>query len=151
MLVRSVVDDQLDHHLHIALVGSVQKLLEIVQRAVRGVYVNVVRDVVAIVAQRRRKERQDPEARHAEVLQVIETRDQSGEVSNAVTIGILERPDMQLVDDRVLVPEWVCGAARLLHAYLSPSLIGCNSSARRLAGLTADCMSEQHKQSESDR
>ena len=72
VLIGGVVDDQLDHDLHVALVGGVEELLEIVQGAVGGIDVDVVGDVVAVVAQGRGKERQEPEAGDAEVLQVVE-------------------------------------------------------------------------------
>ena len=72
MLVGGVVDDQLDHHLHAALVGGVEELLEVVDGAVGRVDVDVVGDVVAVVAQRRGEERQQPEAGDAEVLQVVQ-------------------------------------------------------------------------------
>ena len=51
VLVAGVVDDELDHHLHVASVGGVKKLLEVVKGAVGGVNVDVVGDVVAVVAQ----------------------------------------------------------------------------------------------------
>ena len=72
MLIGGVVDDQLDHHLHVPLVRGVEEGLEIVQRSVRRIDVDVVGDVVAVVAQRRRKEGQQPEAGDAEVLQIVE-------------------------------------------------------------------------------
>ena len=53
-------------------VRLVQKILEIAQRAVGGVDVRVIGDVVAVVAPRRRTERQHPDGGDAEILQVIE-------------------------------------------------------------------------------
>ena len=52
MLIGGVVDDQLDQHADAAGVGGVDERGEIVQRAVAGVNVPVVGDVIAIVAQR---------------------------------------------------------------------------------------------------
>ena len=72
MLVGRVIDDQLDDHLDAALVRGGQKRLEVGQRAVARMHVPVVGDVVAVVFQRRREERQQPETRDAEILQVIE-------------------------------------------------------------------------------
>ena len=115
MLVGGVVDDQLDHHLHVAGVGCVEELLEVVDGAVGGVDVDVVGDVVAVVAQGRGEEGQEPEAGDAEVLQVVELGDQALEVADAVGVGVGEGADVKLVDDRVFVPERVGGAAGLLH------------------------------------
>src|SRR5579875_3513067 len=67
----------------------------------------VVGDVVAVVAQRRGIERQQPQRRDPEILQVVELLPQAAEVADAVVIGIEEGLDVQLVDDRVLVPERV--------------------------------------------
>ena len=60
VLVGGVIDNQLDHHLQTAIVGLLQKLLEVRNGPVTGVHVQIVGDVVAIVPQRRRKERQQP-------------------------------------------------------------------------------------------
>ena len=116
VLVGGVVDDQLDHDLHAALVGGVEELLEVVEGAVAGIDVDVVGDVVAVVAQGRGEEGQQPEAGDAEVLQIIEAREQAGEVADAVAVGVAEGADVQLVDDRVFVPERIGGAAGFLHS-----------------------------------
>ena len=84
MLIGGVIDDQLDHHLQVALVGRIKKRLEIVQRAVAGMDVHVVGDVVAVIAQRGRKEGKQPEARDAQVLQVVELLNQALKVADAV-------------------------------------------------------------------
>ena len=78
VLVGGVVDDEFDEDLHAALVGGVEEELEIIEGAVVGMDVDVVGDVVAVVAEGRGKEGQEPEAGDAEVLQVIEARDRPG-------------------------------------------------------------------------
>ena len=72
MLVGGVVDDQLGDDAQIAAVRLAHKGLEIGHLAVGRVDVLVVGDVVAVVAQRRGIERQQPQRRDAEILQVIE-------------------------------------------------------------------------------
>ena len=82
--------------------------------------VQVVRDVVAVVLERRGKEGQQPEAGDAEILQVVELLRQALEVADAVVVAVEERLDVRLVDDRVLVPERIvvvrrgrsCGSRR---------------------------------------
>ena len=64
----------------------------------------VIGDVVAVVAQRRRIERQQPDRGHAEVLQIVELRGKPAEIADAVAVAVVERADVELVDDRVLVP-----------------------------------------------
>ncbi len=65
MLIASVIDDQLDHDLHPARVGGFEEGLEILQRAIRGIDVDIVRNVIPVVAQRGWKERQEPNASDA--------------------------------------------------------------------------------------
>ena len=111
MLIGGVIDDQLDHHLHAALVGGIKKAAEVVERAVAGMDVDVIGDVVAVVPQRRREKRQQPEAGDAEILQIVELCDQPGKIADAVVVAVAEGLDMQLIDDRVLVPERIGRAA----------------------------------------
>ncbi len=76
----------------------------VAQAAVGRVDVGVVGDVVAVVQQWRRVERQQPDRRYAQVLEVVELLRQPGEIADAVAVAVGERPDVQLVDDGVLVP-----------------------------------------------
>ena len=102
VLVRRVVDHQLDQHLDVPGVGGRHERLEVLERAVAGVHAPVVGDVVAVVFERRREERQDPQAGDAEPLQVIELLGDPREVADAVVVAVEERPDVRVVDDRVL-------------------------------------------------
>ena len=88
-----------------ARVRRVEEPLEVVERAVDRVDRRVVRDVVPVVAQRRRVERQQPEAGDAEILQIGQLLREAGEVADAVAVAVVEGADVGLVDDRVLVPE----------------------------------------------
>ena len=105
MLVGGVVEDQLGDDAQAALVGLADERLEVAQRAVLGLTLGVVGDVVAVVLQRRRIERQQPDRGDAQVLQVVELLGQPLEVADAVAVAVVEGADVQLVDDRVLVPE----------------------------------------------
>jgi len=115
VLIAGVVDDQLDHDLHVAGVGFVEELLEVGDGAVGGIDVGVVGDVVAVVAEWRGEEGENPEAGDAKILEVVELGDEALEVADAVGVGVGEGADVQLVDDRVFVPEWVGDAAGFLH------------------------------------
>ena len=90
-----------------APVGLADEQAEVLARAVAGVDAVVVGDVVAVVAQRRRVERQEPEAGDAQVLEVVELLDQAGEVAHPVVVAVEERLDVQLIDDGIFVPERV--------------------------------------------
>ena len=119
VLIGRVIDDELDHHLHVAGVGFVEKLLEVGEGAVGRIDVRVVGDVVTVVTQGRREEREQPEAGDAELLQVVELGDKTLEVADPVAVGVGKGAHVQLIDDGVFVPERVCGAAGFLHSCLS--------------------------------
>src|SRR5215470_27185 len=87
--------------------GSVQKFLEVFQRTVTRMNVDVVRNVVPVIPQRRRKERKQPEAGHSEILQIIELLQQAWKIPDAVAIAVEKRFHMGFIDDRVFVPSWV--------------------------------------------
>ena len=78
--------------------------------------VPVIRDVVAVVFERRREERQQPEARDAEILQVVELTRQPVEVTNPIVVAVEERFDVSFVDDRVLEQERVVAERHGLFA-----------------------------------
>src|SRR5260221_2155642 len=63
-----------------------------------------VRDVVPAIAQWRVVDRQQPDAVDPEPLQVVEPGDQAPQVAGAVTVGVVEAADEDLIEDRVLVP-----------------------------------------------
>ncbi len=107
VLIGRVVDDQFGEDAQPACVRFLEQHLEVAQRPVRRVDVAIVGDVVAVVAQRRRIERQQPDRVDAEVLNVIELLNQALEVADAVAVGIEEGADVQLVNERVFVPRGV--------------------------------------------
>jgi hypothetical protein len=105
MLIRGMVDHELGDDPQATPVGLPEEALEVVERAAVRMDAGVVRDVVAVVAERRRAEGEQPERRDPEVLQVVEASGEPAEVPDAVAVAVLERTNPQLVEDRVLVPE----------------------------------------------
>ncbi len=67
----------------------------------------VVGDVVTVIAKGRRKERHQPDRVNTEILQVIQFLGETSEVPNPIPIAVVKSPDMDLVDDCVLVPQRV--------------------------------------------
>ena len=112
VLVGRVVDDELDENFDVPLVRRPHERDEIVQRAVLWMDVQVIRDVITIVFERRRKERQQPYASGPERLHVIELAGQSLKIADAVVVAVEEGFDVRLVDDRVLVPERIVFSRR---------------------------------------
>src|SRR5439155_17269255 len=72
------------------------------ERAELRVDRGVVRDVVAEVGQRRGVERREPERVDAEPDEVVEALHDPAEVADTISVGVLERPGVDLVDDRLL-------------------------------------------------
>jgi hypothetical protein len=105
MLVRRVVDHEVGDDADVPTMRLPQEGLEVGHRAVARRDVVVFGDVVPVVTQGRRIERQEPEAIHSQILEVVEPLRQAAEVADAVPVAILERLDVKLVEDRVLVPE----------------------------------------------
>jgi hypothetical protein len=115
MLVGGVIHHQLDHHLQPTLVRGRQEGAKVVHGSVHGMHVQVVGNIVAIVFERGWKEGQQPQACDTQILKVVELLDESREIADAVVIAVEECTDVQLVDQRVFVPERICCASGLLH------------------------------------
>ncbi len=109
VLIRRVVHHQLSDHPQAAAVRRLDEGLEVLQTAVRRQYVHVVGDVVPVVAQRRRIGRQQPERGNPEVLQVVELFDQPAEIADPIVVAVKKGFDMQLIQNRVLVPKRIVG------------------------------------------
>ncbi|MNO79311.1 hypothetical protein D3C76_704760 [compost metagenome] len=105
MLIRSVVDDQFGDHPQATLVRLGNEALGVGHGAVVTVDAPVLGDVITVVAAWRGVERQQPDGIDAEVGNVVEFGDQTGKIADSVVIGVEIGFDVNLIDDRVLVPE----------------------------------------------
>jgi hypothetical protein len=85
-------------------VGRVEQRVEVPERPVGPVDVGEVGDVVAEVGQRRRVDGREPRRVGTELGEVVETRLDAREISDAVAVGVLERARVDLIDDRVAPP-----------------------------------------------
>ena len=107
MLVGRVVDDEFGNDPQAALLGFLDEAAEILHRPEIGVDVAIIGDVVAVVAAGGGVERQQPQRGDAEILQIPQFLGQPGKVADAVIVAVGEGLDVELIDDRVLVPELV--------------------------------------------
>ena len=64
----------------------------------------VVGDVVTVVPQGGREEGQQPQARDAQIAKVVQLLDEAGKIADPVIVAVVERADVQLVNDGVLKP-----------------------------------------------
>ena len=122
VLVGGVVDHQLGDDAQAALVGLAQKLLEVGQVAVNRIDAAIIRNVITLVAQRRRIKRQQPDRGNAEVLQIIQLRGQPAKIADAVGVAVAERAHVRLVDDGFFIPQRVfvrrgCWMILVSHVY----------------------------------
>ena len=96
------------------------ELPDVGEVAEHRVDVGVVGDVIAVIAQRRGIERQEPERIHAQVLQVWELVDQAPEVAAPIPVAVAEGPDVQLVEHGVLEPQWIVVEPERLERLAAP-------------------------------
>src|SRR5207248_3809224 len=83
-------------------------------------------DVVAPVLVRRNGDRAQPDGVYAEPLEIVQALDDAAEVADAVTVGVGERADIDLVQDPALPP----GSAAGRHAQRYRVAAGSSSPAR---------------------
>ncbi len=107
MLVRGVIDDELGDHPQLSTLRLLHEAAKVLHGAEIGIDVAVVRNVVAVVAAGGGIERQQPERRDAEILQIVELFGQPREIADSVAVAVGKGLDVQLVDDGVLEPELV--------------------------------------------
>ena len=107
MLVGRVVDDELGNDPQAALLGFLDEAAEILHRPEIGIDVAIIGDVIAVVAAGGGVERQQPQRGDAEILQISQFLGQPGKVADAVIVAVGEGLDVELIDDRILVPELV--------------------------------------------
>ena len=113
MLVRGVVDNQVHKDPHAHLMCAVQHLSEEIQVAVIGMDVHVVRDVIAEVRIRRRIDRRKPDRIDPEAFDVVQLLQHPVQVSDAVTVSVVETADPDLVNHHLSVPLRFCQRCHL--------------------------------------
>ncbi len=102
-----MIDHEFGDDPQIAFMRGVQKRAKIIERAEIRIDVEIIGNVVAVVSQRGWIERQQPESSDAEFLQIIQLLHETAKVAHAVAIAVEKCLNVQLVDDRILVPKRV--------------------------------------------
>ena len=100
-----MVHDQLRDDAKATAVGRHDQVVKVLQAAIGRLDAHVVGDVVAVVALRAGVGRQEPQYADAQLLDVVELFDQTPEVADPIVVAVKERFDVELVQNRVLVPE----------------------------------------------
>ncbi len=117
VLIGGVIKDQFGDDTNAAAVGGAQQLFKVTQSVVDRVDGVVVGDIITVVPLWRGVEREEPERRDPELLQVIEFTDQAAKIADAIGIGIGKSLDMQLVDHCIPVPEGIFFKKRVITTH----------------------------------
>src|SRR2546422_5907832 len=96
MLARGVVQYEIDEHTNVMLVRRGDERLEVIVRPIVRLDLVVVGDVVAVIARRFRHGHQ-PDAVGAEPGDVVELLGETAQVTDAVTIAVVERTHKDFV------------------------------------------------------
>src|ERR1035438_4083651 len=91
------------------LAGLGDQAVKVGQGAVLGVYILVIRDVIAEVDLRRGIAGSEPDGVNAQLLQVVQPRGNAVQVADAVAVRVLKAARVDLVDDGVLPPVALAG------------------------------------------
>ena len=86
VLVRGVVEDKLGDDFQAFGVGCFQKTLEVGNRAVIGVDVTIVGNIITVIAQRGGIKRQQPDGGDAKIDDIIEFFCQAGKIADAILV-----------------------------------------------------------------
>src|SRR4029078_5403383 len=105
--IGAVVHDEVDKNLQPTFVRGLDQATEVIERSEVWMDPREIGDVVAVVKQRRGIKRLHPDAVDTKVPHVIEAHRHAGEVALAVVIRVVERSRVELVEDRVLVPQGI--------------------------------------------
>src|SRR5579862_8246826 len=107
MLIGGVVQNHFNDDADFAFVGGVKDFAEILQRSIAGMNRVIVRNVVAVIAQRGREERHQPDRIDPQLSQVIKLLFEPGKVANAIGIAVVKSANVHLINDCVFVPEGI--------------------------------------------
>src|SRR5947208_226174 len=104
MFVAGVVENHVEDDSNIEFPSRSHEMLEVVHRPEVGVDAAVVADVVPVIRIRRIETGVDPNRANAKVLQILQPRDHALKVTDAISVRILERARIDLVEDAGFPP-----------------------------------------------
>ena len=92
-----------------------EQLLQILVGTIAGSYLFVIGHIVSGVGERRIKARVKPYSIAAQVPDIIQTVDNSSQITDPIGIGVLKALGLDFVKDRIVQPGW--HRSGLLHFY----------------------------------
>src|SRR2546423_488077 len=108
MLIGCVIEDEVNEDANSTLVCLRNQLVPILKRSVFRSNVHVIRYVVSKIGIGRGEKRRNPKRVDTQLSQVIQSRGNSIQITDAVPVRILEASQVNFVNDSMVVP--VCGA-----------------------------------------
>jgi hypothetical protein len=112
MLIGSVVHDEIQNDADTALLALGDHAVEVGERAVHGVDVLVVGDVVTEIHLRRGEAGSDPYGIDAKIVQVCHLRGDAFQVADTVVVTVGKAAGVDLIEDRMLPPRVAFGVDR---------------------------------------
>ena len=111
MTVRRVVHDEVDDHPNATCPSRAYEFDEVAMGSEARVDAEEIGDVVAVVLAGGRIEGHQPQACHAEVVEVLDALRHAADVPRAIPVPVVKGLDVRAVEDRVLPPQ-VAGVGR---------------------------------------
>src|SRR3954467_8577858 len=109
-----MVGNEIENNLHLPAMEFGNELIEISERTEDRIDARVVRNIVAEVRHGRGIDWREPNRIDAEPIEIIEARNDSRQISDAVAAGVLKRARVDLVNDPLLPPlVLLAGSARV--------------------------------------
>ena len=102
--VRGVVEDKVDDDANAALMCAIQEALKVIERAILGSYIAIVRDVIAYIELRGREMWRQPDRVDAEVGKIVKPLGHADEIADAIPVAIGEAARIDLIKDSFLPP-----------------------------------------------
>ena len=104
MLIGAVVHNQVHDNVHIPLLGLCQQAVHILHGAENGVDIVVVGDIVTLVSQRGAIDGGQPDDIHAQVLQIVQFADNTGNITNTVAVAVAKALGVDLIGSFAVPP-----------------------------------------------
>ena len=97
VLIGAVIDNEIHQDVHVALFGLGDQTVHVVHCAKARVDAVIIGNIVALIGKRRAVDRGEPDNIDAELLEIIELADDAGEITDAVSVGIIEALRVDLI------------------------------------------------------
>ena len=99
-----MIDHQIDDDLHASAVGLSQKRIKVRQRAKFRLDGLIIADIIAVISAGRPIKGRQPDHIHAQLLQIRQPGSHTGQIADAITVGVLKAAGVNLIHHRFFPP-----------------------------------------------